>query len=180
MKILSRLPRRVAGALAVAAVAAATTAGLLGASTAPASASSGFSVRFAPLSNPFLNVEVRGASTNPGATVDQWSFNGGANQVWTFQPSGSHYQVVNRQSGLCLTSDGVAGDTLYQDYCRSGATLQLWDTNLVPGNLTSYTIQNAGSGLYMDVRGGAGWQGADIITWYFNNGYNQYYSATWA
>ncbi len=183
MRILSRLPRRVVGAMAATVVAAAATAGLLGAGTAPASASSGFAVRLAPLSNPFLNVEVRGASLSPGATVDQWSFNGGANQVWTFQPSvspGGHYQVVNRQSGLCLTSDGVAGDTLYQDYCRDGATLQLWDTNLVPGNLLSYTIRNTGSGLYMDVRGGSGWQGADIITWYFNNGDNQFYSATWA
>jgi hypothetical protein len=50
----------------------------------------------------------------------------------------------------------------------------------VSGNLIGYTIRNVGSGLYMDVRGGSGAQGADIITWYFNNGYNQYYSATWA
>jgi len=183
MKILSRLPRRVVGALAVTAAAAAATAGMLGASTAPASASSGFTVRLAPLSNPFLDVEVRGASLDPGATVDQWSVNSGANQVWTFRPSvspGGHYQVVNKQSGLCLTSDGVAGDTLYQDYCRDGVTLQLWDTGLTPGNLISYAIRNVGSGLYMDVRGGSGWQGADIITWYFNNGDNQFYSATWA
>lgn len=188
MSILPRfrhrdLSRRVLRGAALAAAAAVATAGVLGASIGQANASTGFTVRLAPVSNPFLNVEVRGASYDPGATVDQWSVNAGSNQIWTFRPStspGGHYQIVNKLSGLCLTSDGVAGDTLYQDYCWDGATLQLWDSNITPGNLIGYLIRNYGSGLYMDVRGGSGAQGADIITWYYNNGNNQYFSATWA
>jgi hypothetical protein len=175
---MSRRVRRGAVAAAVAAVA---TVGVLGATVAPASASTGFTVRLAPVSNPFLNVEVRGASFYPGATVDQWSINAGSNQMWTFRPStnpGGHYQIVNKLSGLCLTSDGAAGDTLYQDYCWDGSTLQLWDSNITPGNLIGYLIRNYGSGLYMDVRGASGAQGADIITWYYNNGDNQYFAAT--
>jgi hypothetical protein len=89
-----------------------------------------------------------------------------------------HFQIVNKRSGMCLTSDGVAGHTLYQNYCQDGGNLQLWDTGLTPGNLVSYAIRNYGSGLFMDVRGGSGAQGADIVTWYFNNGYNQFFSGT--
>jgi hypothetical protein len=169
---ISRLRR----GIGVVALAAAACAALLGAGAGPASAASGQTVRFGPLSNPFLTVEVKGASYDNGAQVDQWSINGGLNQAWTLQPSGGYVEFVNRQTGKCLTSDGIAGDTLYQYSCL-GAGSQLWSTGLTAGNLVSYSIRNVGSGLYMDVRGAAGWQGADIITWYWNGGNNQYFNA---
>jgi hypothetical protein len=169
----SRL-RRGIGALAAA---AATTVALLGVSAGPANAAAGFTVRLAPMTNPILNVEVRGNSLHPGATVDQWVVNGGWNQVWKFQPRDSYFQIVNKLSGLCLTTDGVAGHTLYQDNC-TGSRKQLWNTNLTPGDLIGYPIQSVASGLFVDVRGGSDRIGADIITWDFNGGYNQFFLAT--
>ena len=76
---------------------------------APANAASGMTVRFAPASNAFLFVEVSGSSTQPGASIIQWSFNGGQNQIWTFRPAGTDYEIVNKWSGQCITTDGVAG-----------------------------------------------------------------------
>jgi hypothetical protein len=152
-----------AGALAM--------AGLL--ATSGAAHASGFAVRLAPASNPFLFLDVNGGSTGDGAPIIQWSLSGD-NQVWTFQPAGSAYQIVNRHSGKCITTDGVAGHQVYQWYCH-GTDNQLWATSLTPGNLTGYTIRNIGSGLFMDVAGGSGAQGAAIDTWYRNGGPNQFF-----
>jgi ribosome-binding ATPase len=181
---MSFLPRLRAGqlrrGLGLVTVAVAATGALLGASTGPASASSGFTIRFAPVSQPLLTVEVAGASNNAGANVDTWTLNSGANQKWTFTPSSNYYQIVNKQSGLCLTTDGVAGDTLYQWYCVPNATSQLWNTSMQPGNWVGYSIQSVYSGLYIDVRGDSRSAGADMITWYWGGGDNQYFLGTWA
>jgi hypothetical protein len=34
--------------------------------------------------------------------------------VWTFRPVGAAFEIVNRGSGQCLTTDGVAGHTAYR------------------------------------------------------------------
>jgi hypothetical protein len=169
--------RRGAGVLAVATLAAA--AALLGLGSTPASAAaSGFTVRVAPLSNPLLTVEVQGASHDWGAKIDQWTLNGGANQVWTFVPVSGGFEIVNKNSSQCMTTDGVAGDAVYQFPCV-GADTQVWWTGITPGNTVAYSIQSAtGSHLYLDVSGGSPWQGALIDTWYWNGGSNQYFLAT--
>ncbi|GIH15249.1 RICIN domain-containing protein [Rugosimonospora africana] len=166
--------RRGIGGLAVA---VAGVAGLLGVTTGAANAASGFTVRLDPTSNPFLAVEVAGASNDWGASVDQWSINWGANQAWTFTPTSGGYEIINKQSNQCLTTDNVAGDTVYQFPCV-GATTQVWSTSLSPNNLLGYSIKSVSSGLYLDVNGGSGSQGAAIDTWYWNGGYNQYFVAT--
>lgn len=168
-----RHPRRAARLSAALALLA--TPALLGAVLAgPASASSSFTTHLTPNNTFFLLLDVSGGSTYPGAPVIDWTANGGANQNWLFLPYGSsnRYQIVNVNSNMCLTTDGVAGDQVYQDPC-TGVPNQQWFTNLSPGNGQAYTIQSAGSGLYLDVSGDSPWAGAAIDTWPYNGGYNQ-------
>ncbi|GAA0433763.1 hypothetical protein Acor_08000 [Acrocarpospora corrugata] len=159
-------------------VGALSAAGLLATLPSPAQAASGFTVRVEPESNPFLFLDVNGGATGDGAQIIQWSLSGD-NQIWTFQPSGSHYQIVNRRSGKCITSDGLPGTPLYQWRCK-GTALQQWDTSLTPSTGLAYSIRNVGSGLFMEVSGDSGAQGTAIDTWYWNGGLNQYFLGTTA
>jgi hypothetical protein len=145
---------------------------LVGANAAQAN---GPSYRIAPYSNRFVYFDVSGGSTGDGAPIIQWSLSGD-NQVFTLEPSGSHFQLVNRHSGKCITTDGVAGHQLYQWVCH-GTSNQLWDTGLTPVNGYVYPIVSVLSGLYVDVEGGSIAQGAAIITWYPSGAANQYFLA---
>src|SRR3954464_6226697 len=102
----------------------ATAATVLGATAGAADAAGPMTVRLAPESNLLVTIEVYGASYDNAAPIDQWSINGGANQIWTFLPVGTGYEIVNARSGKCLTTDMVPGDTVYQYTCL-GAVTQL-------------------------------------------------------
>jgi hypothetical protein len=130
--------------------------------------------RIAPASNSFLYLDVSGGSIYDGAPIIQWSLSGD-NQVFTLQPSGGHFELVNRNSGKCVTTDGIAGHQLYQWTC-SGTDDQLWDTSLTP-NTSVYWIRSVRSGLYVDVAGSSAAQGAAIDTGYWNGGSNPWFSA---
>jgi Ricin-type beta-trefoil lectin domain-like len=170
--------RRVTRLLATAAALAAAPAVLLGLAAGPASATtySATNVYLAPESSSVTQfLDVSGASQSWGAQVIQWYLNGGANQKWNIQNlADGNKEFVNANSGQCLTTDGVAGDGVYQFPCV-GAKSQEWSTNLVVGNATDYTIKSALSGLYLDVNGGSRNAGAVIDTWYGNGGNNQYF-----
>jgi len=168
---------RLRRALCVLALATAATTATIVAGAGAAHADSSAAIRLGPVSNPFLTVEVAGASGAAGANVDQWVLNGGANQVWYMQPYNSHYRFVNKQSGLCLATDGFAGDTVYQWYCNT-STAEQWDTNLVAGNTVGYSIRNVYSNLFLDVSGDSRSAGANLDTWYWNGGNNQYFLGT--
>ena len=163
--------------LAATALALAAAAALVGVNAGTANAASQMTVRLTPESNPFLTVEVRGASYDNFATVDQWTVNGGSNQIWNFIPVGDAYKIVNARSGKCLTTNGVAGATVYQVTCGSSDWM-LWWTGLQPGNLTGYSIQSKASGFYLEVNGASGSQGANIDTWYWNGGSHQFFLGT--
>ncbi|WP_155357738.1 RICIN domain-containing protein [Acrocarpospora macrocephala] len=49
-----------------------------------------------------------------------------------------------------------------------------------PEHRPGVLVQNVGSGLFMEVSGGSGAQGAAIDTWYWNGGHNQYFLGTTA
>jgi hypothetical protein len=169
---------RIRRGAALVAIALAATVTLVGTGATGASAAAA-GVRIAPYSNPFLEVEVYGAATGYGADVDQWNFTGGDNQIWSFQPHNGYYWIINRHSGLCLASDGVAGHTVYQWGCGDASPSELWSYNLANTNSDiASTIYNPASGLYLDVRGGSGGNGADIILWYYNGGTNQRFETT--
>jgi hypothetical protein len=126
-----------------------------------------------------LALDVSGASTSPGAPVIDWWGNEGANQQWAFwhYDNGyeSGYEIINKNSNQCLTSDGNPGDQVYQTICY-GNNNQLWRTDVNAMRTGTYTIQNVYSGLYLDVYGDSPWPGASIDTWYYNGGANQFWS----
>ena len=172
-----RGPRGRRGRIAVTAAAVAlATAGAVAGGAASAQASTGFTIGITPDNTSFLLLDVSGASTSLGAGVIDWVANSGANQSWTFIPEGNDvYEIENNNSGMCLTTDGVAGDQVYQFNCY-GTPGQLWYTHLQPTGAVA-TIENQSSGLYLDVNGDSPWEGTIIDTWYYNGGYNQYFAA---
>jgi Ricin-type beta-trefoil lectin domain-like len=139
-----------------------------------------------------LVLDVSGASTSPGAPVinywDKSGFSTDANQYWTVYPFFGYqwyYYIVNQNSGQCLTSDGVAGDQVYQWPCV-GSPYQQWTRNEYDvgpsgpdfGSRLADTWQSVASGLYLDVSQDSPWPGAAIDTWYWNGGANQYFYET--
>lgn len=160
----ARHPRRAARLSAVGAALAVPA--LVGAALAgPAMASTSFTTHVTPNNTLGLLLDVSGGSTSPGAPVIDWYANGGANQDWLFLPDGGDntYEIVNVNSNMCLTTDGVAGDQVTQMPC-AGSQIQQWQTSLNPGSVYAYTIKNVYSGLYLDVNGDSPWPGASIDT----------------
>jgi hypothetical protein len=96
--------------------------------------------------------------------VIDWYETGGANQDWLLLPTGASntYEIINANSNMCLTTDGVAGDQVYQEPCTS-STSQQWSTSLTSSSTGVHQIQSVYSGLYLD-------------TWYDNGGANQYFA----
>lgn len=158
--------------------AVALSAGLVATGAGSAQADTDFTIHVTPNNTFGLLLDVSGASQSPGAGVIDWYANGGGNQSWTFESFGSTntYEIVNGNSGQCLTTDGVAGDQVVQLPCNGGLG-QRWTTNLTPGTTSAWTIGNAWSGLYLDVNNASPWAGASIDVWYYNGGSNQYFAA---
>jgi Ricin-type beta-trefoil lectin domain-like len=152
---------------------------LIGGAALAGNASADTTTHITPGNTFYLQLDVSGASTAPGAPVIDWYSDGGANQVWTFSSVGgaNTYEIINQNSNQCLTTDGVAGDQLYQLPC-SGSQEQQWKTNLpAEGAFKDYSIQNVYSGLYVDVSGDSPWPGSAIDAWYGNGQPNQMFSA---
>jgi hypothetical protein len=125
-----------------------------------------------------LVLDVASGSTSPGAGVIQWYGSGGSNQRWNFvdQPDGN-VQIVSQKTGMCLTTDGIAGHQLFQWYCNSpsqqewhGPISGVFDPDFF---YKGKNLKNPASGLAIDVEGGSRWAGARIIGWYPNGGDNQ-------
>lgn len=173
----TRRVRRVRRALGGSLAATAMAAGLAVATSGTAHADSSFTVHVSPNNTLGLLLDVNGASQSPGAGVIDWYANGGQNQSWTFISFGnSNYEIQNVNSGQCLTTDGVAGDSVYQLQC-TGSLPQLWHTALTPSGAGAYAIQNDWSYLFLDVNNASPWAGTTIDTWYWNGGENQYFEA---
>jgi Ricin-type beta-trefoil lectin domain len=80
-----------------------------------------------------LVLDVAGASTSVGAPVIQRYLNNGSDQRWNFVqlPDGNEH-IVNQSSGMCLTTDGVAGDQVTQWTCN-GSSQEEWRGTLPAG-----------------------------------------------
>jgi Ricin-type beta-trefoil lectin domain-like len=159
-------------------LAAAITVLALCAAPALASAQSLNSVSIvSSVTSRFLPLDVSNAATYAGAPVIQWFANAGSNQRWNFvQQPDSNEEIVNQNSGMCLTSDGVAGHWVYQWPC-GGYPQQEWKGTLENAwGGSGHGLQNARSGLWLDVDGDASWAGAHIITWYNNDTYGELFT----
>ena len=175
MKITS-MPalKRLLGTAAAAAVAVGV--GVLSTGTAHA-ATGDITMRIAPEINPFLYLGVANSSTGTGAAVIQWSLSGDE-QVWTRRQVGTGaFEFVNKNSGLCLYADGVAGHWIYQAAC-DGSLPEQFSTNLPGAFGTDYVVRSRyNPALYWDIEGGSPNQGTHLTQWYYNGGTNQFFGA---
>ncbi|MEV4558099.1 RICIN domain-containing protein [Kitasatospora sp. NPDC049285] len=73
-----------------------------------------------------LCADDSGGSTAPGSKIVQWTCTGNANQHWSIVPSGSSYALVNKASGLVLTSSGTANGSTLTQQTNTGTSLQTW------------------------------------------------------
>ncbi|MBR7828432.1 RICIN domain-containing protein [Actinospica sp. MGRD01-02] len=175
--IPTRADHRAARLLAVAALGLATVGG----TATAAHADTGYSLTWSgeyliTASYDFQNVAVSNGALTGGAPIIQWPADGGYEQVWRFgyESYNGVYQgafIQNAASGLCINTDGVAGDQLDQEICYDGNSNELFN---IYGSLGGYdSFQNTGSGLYLDVNGYSWNEGAAIDLWYENNQPNQ-------
>jgi hypothetical protein len=74
-------------------------------------------------------LDVNGGSSTQGLQLQQWSANGGTNQMWYLRPtSDGYYTIVSRSSGLAAdvyaasTSDGAQ----VVQWTANGGTNQQW------------------------------------------------------
>lgn len=162
----------------VAALVAATAGGtglLLATATAAHAAEISQYSTLVPASD-WLNVAVSGGSTSAGVPIIQWWADSGAEQEWQLPAAYTSGEIINQNSGMCITTDGVAGDQLYQEPCNGSASEQWYAAY----NFAGPTVfQNPATGLVMDVSGYDMWAGGAIDAWYQNNQANQsFWSAT--
>lgn len=94
------------------------------------------------------------------------------------------YEIINQNSGQCLTTNDTPGLQLYQSPCRYQARghqvdeNQAWATNLVTGGPSTYNpivsmYHYAGQILCVDVYENNPSPGAVIDSYICNNGINQ-------
>lgn len=118
-------------------------------------------------------VDVSASSTADGGNVLQWTWNGGANQQWSFNDAGSGYfTIVNRNSGKCLEVYGQSsadGANVDQWACNGGQNQQ-WQW-VAHGSY--FQLKGRQSGKCLDVSGQSTADGANIQIWTCTNGANQ-------
>jgi type 1 glutamine amidotransferase len=116
--------------------------------------------------------DISGASTAPGARLQQWSATGGQNQQFDFVDSGGgFYRIRVRHSGLVLqvASNSTGADITQQPGATT--TAQQWRVVDQGGGVVS--LVNRQSGLAMDVWGGSTADGARISQWTSTGAANQ-------
>jgi len=126
-----------------------------------------------------LLIDVEGGSTKARAPIVQWYDNGGTNQHWTLPLELRDYlsasgTIRNQRSGMCLTTDGVAGHQLFQYPCQYRANGdpvagQGWNVERVSAEgirWYSTRLQSTAFGLFADVSGYSYRPGAPIVAWY--------------
>ncbi|HKN52363.1 MAG TPA: RICIN domain-containing protein [Amycolatopsis sp.] len=160
---IRRNSRRVAGAAAIATMAAVGIAW-------PAHADTPTIYRITTLAT--LALDVSGGSHHVLAPVIQWPINGGRNQEWTLENRAGGLWIRNVESDQCLTVlDRTAGSGLVQYPCMDERNEE-W--NLTPVNSgTAAVFTSVDSGMAVDVPRGTGNWGTQLIQWPVNGFPNQ-------
>ena len=116
-------------------------------------------------------LDVNGGSTANGASVIQWPYGGGSNQLWNFIPtSNGYYQIKNASSALDLNVTGastVNGAAIVQWQFGSQGNDQWLPVRNADG---SYVLYNRSSGLALDDPGYSTAQGVQFDQWGANGG----------
>jgi galactose oxidase len=124
---------------------------------------SGLTVAQAAHSGQCMNVS--GSSTVAGGSIIQWPCAGSTNEQWTLVPTtGSYYELVANNSGLCLSDNGktALSTDMVQEPCSSTNSSDLFTLKPVGG---SYEIVVENSGLCMSVSGGSQTAGTVVQEW---------------
>lgn len=121
--------------------------------------SASLSVAQAAHSGQCLNVS--GGSKTAGGIIIQWPCAGAANEQWSLVPSGSHFQMMAKNSGLCLSTNGSTAQNadIVQEACTT-STGDLWSLKPVGG---SYELIADNSGLCLEVSGASQTAAANAI-----------------
>ena len=122
-------------------------------------------------------LDAAGHGTANGTNVDQFTYNGGANQKWSVtNVGGSQIRVTGMESGRVLDVSGVS--------MADGANVQLWDYvyganqrwTLTTRDSGYYTLLAVHSGKALDVAGGGTGDGVNVQQYTSNNTYSQYWN----
>jgi hypothetical protein len=107
-------------------------------------------------------MDVINASTANNAEIKTWTWNGGANQKWTFQDAGGgYYRIVNSNSGRCLnvaSSSTADGANVIQYSCGGGTNEQFQMVTVG----SYFQLRARHSGKCLDVVGSGTGDGTDI------------------
>ncbi len=115
-------------------------------------------------------IDVAWASGSNGAKVQQWSYQGKANQQWSLQSTGDgYYKIVARHSGKVLTVSSTSAATQQYDY--QGRDSQKWKVESVGSGY--YKIYNKADRRALDVYKAYTYDGAIVQVWSYYGGSNQ-------
>jgi hypothetical protein len=121
--------------------------------------------------NSALALDATGQGTANGTALEQYTYNGGANQKWTVTSlGGGQYSITGVQSGRVADVHGqsLADGAAIELYDSNGGANQKWIINAAAG-----TIQGVQSGKLMEVAGQSTAAGAIVDQWTANGGQNQ-------
>lgn len=123
--------------------------------------------------NSGLVLEVPYSTTTPGAILDQWQWNGGANQQWNLVPIGNGWSYIQNVGNGQLVSvyANSTDDGAQIDQWPEGAPSQQWQ--IVPQGSSWNSIANLNSGKVLDVTNFSQDDGALIQQWDWLVGANQ-------
>jgi lysophospholipase L1-like esterase len=128
--------------------------------------------------NSGLAVDVKGLNTTNGSPVQQYGYNGGANQRWTVTSlGGSTYKIIGVQSGLALdvVGSGTANGTGIDIWPYSGGANQQWSLTATSGGNYRLTPSNA-TGSALDVQHSGTTNSIPLQIWNYNGGNSQQWS----
>lgn len=89
--------------------------------------------RISPTSNTNQALDVTGASTADGASINQWPFGNATNQQWQLVATGNYYNIISRSSGKCMDITGAStadSAAIIQWPCGTGTNQQFSFTRL--------------------------------------------------
>lgn len=103
-------------------------------------------------------LDVAGASTASGATVQQYTSNGSNAQLWYFTNSGNGYYTIHSALGTCLDvwSANTANGTMVDCYAYNGTNAQKWKlikAESKPLENGTYSITNVATNKVLSVNG---------------------------
>jgi hypothetical protein len=111
--------------------------------------------------------------------VNKWTLNLSAgtwtNSSYTSLQTGSYHELVNLNSGLCLSAVNTTEGTVAQGVTCNASTLQEWDATTQG---SGYYVTNQDSGYVAEDEGNSKTAGSPVDTWPKNAGSNQEWTFT--